>query len=87
MKSKMTRVTEQEGLTGIVPARRDGEPYARTLAAAGMKGSQHSLAWRRGNHAGWIDAILVLRELGMLSASRKLQKHFCLNDEGNIVLA
>ena len=84
-KTKMKRVTEQEGLTGIGPARRDGEPYARTLAAVGMNGAQHGLAWWRGKHAGWIDAVLILRELGMPGASRKLQKHFCLNDEGDIV--
>lgn len=86
-RTKLRRVTEENGLTGLNPRPVPGEPYARTRKAHGLgPGTQHGVAWYRGQHAGWIDAVVALRELGMPGAARRLQKHYDMDDEGTVVL-
>ena len=83
---KLKTISEDEGLKGILPKYRAGEPYQRTLRAAGIIGSQHTLAWHRGKHAGWIDSIVALRKLNMPRAAKKLMIYFNINEGGSIIL-
>ncbi len=83
---KLERVTEDEGLKGIQPKARRDEPYARTLRAAGLGNAQHGLAWHRGNHAGLIDVIVTLREMGYARTAKLIMKHYSINEQGNISL-
>jgi hypothetical protein len=42
------------------------------------------LQWYRGKHAGQIDAILALQKMGHSRIATKLQKHFGMDEKGNI---
>lgn len=79
---KLRRVTEDEALADLKPRPVPGEPYARTVRAAGRTQGV-GVPWYRGCQAGQVDAIITLRELGHPRIAEKLRKHWGMNEDGN----
>lgn len=82
----MKRVTEREGLSGIQPEAEPGVPFMKTKRAHRIEGANHPLAWHRGKHAGIIDAIVTLEEIGHSEMAEKLRKHYRLDQDGTMGL-
>ena len=81
---KCTKVTADNA--GVKKSRPPpGVPSARYRGAGGI-GAGGELGWYRGEHAGWINAILMLQKMGHKRIAAKLQKHYGLNDRGAIEL-
>jgi hypothetical protein len=83
---RLKRISEEQALANLRPKPRPGEPYRRTLRAAGMGHSQHGVGWYRGQHAGQIDAIVTLHDMGLHRVAERLRKRYGMDEEGNIVL-
>ncbi len=83
---RLKRITENESLESLRQKARPGEPYMRTLRAAGISGAQHGVAWHRGRQCGIAEVIVTLRELSHPRIAKKLMTYYDMNEDGSITL-
>lgn len=82
---KCRKVTEHEALKDITPSHAPPGVLQTNWNRSRPQGQQSSaLGWYRGKHAGYIEAVLALQEMGHTRIAAKLQKHLGLSDEGTI---
>jgi hypothetical protein len=81
---KTKRISEFDALRDLRPRPIKGVPMAR-LHGPSSSGNM-GLGWHRGWQAGIIDAILTMQEMGYTRAATRVQKHYEMDDKGNITL-